>query len=268
MFRFPRPVVPTLAILASVILCLPAILCLSAILCLPAVAQQQPGEGKGPSKSTAGRVDRGVNVLTVVTSKSVQKILKIRDEQNARFQEIAEERQEAMRKMFLEFAKLKDKSQEERKAEMDKWMKEAPAAGEELRKQVAGVLSEEQNRKLGKIFAQILLQTQGPSALVQKQVAEVVGLSQEQRRTIQAIVDDSRQEMKKLFGKAGEGLEESRAELRKKIGELRQKTTEKTREVLSEEQRANVKELIEAARIELDFRRPSGAGTQPSRPER
>ncbi|MCP5117008.1 MAG: hypothetical protein GY953_39800 [bacterium] len=111
-----------------------------------------------------------------------------------------------------------------------------------------------------------------------------IGLSDEQVKKIEAIRTESREKMMAMFREGGRGgSEEERAARMKKFQAMQKETLGEIREILTDEQRAKVKELITAERIELDMRRPGGGqgrgpgggegrrpggGERPARPDR
>lgn len=265
MSRFPRPFVPALVGLAVAILCVPA-------MAQPGGGGGQRGGGQGGrggfmmGMGGMGRFGGGGDVMGVVTSKSVRQLLGITEDQAAKLGKIAEERRaasekrrEGMRERFSGFREMND---EDRRALMEKLGKEAAERAAALDKQVAGVLTEEQTKKLAKIRVQLALQRRGQesSAFSQTVVIKYLGLSDEQVKKIQAVRNESREKMMELFQGGGGrgGSEEERAARREKFQALAKETLGKIREILTAEQRAKVKELISAERIELDMRRPGG----------
>jgi len=258
MSRFPRPWILVLAMLAV------------AILTVPAEAQRESDRGRG-GMMRGGFRRGGTIIMTVVASKSVKQRLDITSAQEAELEKIAEKqradsekRREEMRERFATM------SDEERRAafrkmweeEGDTWREEAEKRSQDLKKQVVAVLSDEQNKKLRQIHAQILVQTRGPAALVMKPVVDYVGVEPKQIEDLQPILDESRdQMMKKIYREGGRGgSEEEREARRAKIREIRRKTTAKAREILTADQQAKVTELIQAERIELD--RPQRRGSR------
>ncbi len=285
MYRFPRSFVVVLSLLAVAILSLPA-------------AAQPPGGGRGQGgRGQGGRGGpggmtgtRAGGVLAVLGSKTVRDLVEITEEQAAKIKEIgeaeragSEERRQGMRERMSGFREM---SEEDRRAAFEKMGKEAAERAAALDKKMAGVLSEEQNAKLAKIRAQIALQRRGQesSAFGQSAVIAYIGLSDEQVKKIEAIRTESREKMMAMFREGGRGgSEEERAARMKKFQAMQKETLGEIREILTDEQRAKVKELITAERIELDMRRPGGGqgrgpgggegrrpggGERPARPDR
>jgi Spy/CpxP family protein refolding chaperone len=194
------------------------------VVCLVAVdfaAAQGPGRGRGGPGGGFG----GGGSLGLLQSEAVQKELEMVPEQNEKIAKINEEMREQMREMFSGFRDLSD---EERQAKFAEVREQGEKLREELQKKVDAVLMPNQRARLKQIEVQSQIRSRGTAgALAGSQLAEALGLTQEQQ------------------DKLREKSEAASQELREKIEELRKETQEKLLdEVLTSDQRAKLKEMI------------------------
>lgn len=107
-----------------------------------------------------------------------------------------------------------------------------------LAQEEAGKLLTEAQRQR---IEQIILWIQGPPALTRDEIAAQLKLRSEQRESIQNIVDETREEVKKQYDRAAAG--EAIAPLEAKVRSLRQSEQKRITAVLSESQRAEWSKL-------------------------
>ena len=119
-------------------------------------AQAQRGQGRGFGQFGAGN-------LVLLSQKSVQSELKLSDEQAKKVAAMQEEQRAS-------FAGLRDLDQEERRAKLAERMKAQDDA-------ITSLLNADQNKR----FKQIVWQQRGAVALGEPEVAEALGLTQEQK---------------------------------------------------------------------------------------
>jgi Spy/CpxP family protein refolding chaperone len=179
----------------------------------PAVLAQRPGGFGGGF---------GGGTLFLLTQKSVQDELKMTDEQVKKVTELQAKEREARG------PRDPNVSREERQKKAE----EARAATD---KALTDILKPEQLKRV----KQISWQRQGTRALSDKEVAEALKLTDEQKEKLKTIQDDARKEMRDLF-QAGAG---NRDEARKKMEELRKSADEKAQAVLTAEQKTKLKEV-------------------------
>ena len=141
-----------------------------------------------PALAQRGGIGFGGDPLMLAAQESVQKELSLSEEQIDKLEEAGEQRREA-------FQSLEGASREERMAAMEESRKKSSAA-------IAEILKPEQAKRL----KEISLQQQGVWALGNPEVAEAIGLSDEQKKQVAAIEEASRTEMRQLQG----GLSPSR----------------------------------------------------------
>jgi len=197
-------------------------LTLALLIASPVLAQPPGGRGGrgGPG---------GFSGLMLLQNESVQKELKLDEEQVAQVKKKSAELREKHRG---EFEKLRDLSSDERR---EKGRTLMSAVEEESRDAAREILKPEQRRR----FFQISLQVNGPRALERPRVQEALKLTDEQKGKIRDILEDSREQMRKAF-ENGQG---NREEARKKFGELRQQTQDKVNAVLTDEQKETWKKM-------------------------
>jgi Spy/CpxP family protein refolding chaperone len=185
-----------------------AALIVTAIVAGPALAQDKPRFGGGFGQFGS---------LMLLGQESVQKELKLSDEQVSKVKELGEKQRES----FRDFQNL---SREERQART-----------KEMEKAVTDLLKPEQAKRL----KQISLQQRGGGALTDEEVQKTLNLSAEQVEKVRAIEQDGRAAMKELFQPGGDPQEGF-----KKMQEFRKTQNEKFLNVLTPDQKTKWKELV------------------------
>lgn len=160
------------------------------------------------------------NPAMLLRQESVQKELKLSDDQIKKVEELGE----AMREKFQE---ARDLEGEERA----KKMRELTTENE---KALGKLLKPDQDKRL----KQISYQQQGAQAFANPDVAKALGLTDAQKAEIQKINEDSREQMREIF-QGGPPDEEGR----KKMQEIRKAASEKSMKVLAGEQKTKWKEM-------------------------
>lgn len=187
---------------------------LAVALVASAVAQSgQPrrGEGNGrpqfggqQSPRLAGMREQGMLASMLLARPDVQKELNLTAQQKAKIEEM----QQAMRMAREELRSLPPDQRRQRMAELRQ--KNDPTS----------VLTETQKKRL----RELELQWQGPTALMNPEIAQEVGLTQEQRTKIMGILQEQFQGMRERFQQGGspdpQALEKAREEVEKKILEV------------------------------------------------
>ncbi|HMF10669.1 MAG TPA: hypothetical protein VKE94_00130 [Gemmataceae bacterium] len=163
----------------------------------------------------------GGNPVMLLGQESVQKELKLTDDQIKKVQELGEK----MREKFQEIFGLDE-------AERPKKMQEL---NEENRKAIAAFLKPEQDKRLN----QIIYQRQGPAAFANPEVAKALGLNAEQKDKVQTINQETGKAMRELFT-PGQPPDD---ETRKKMDDLRKSSGEKLLALLTAEQKTKWKDL-------------------------
>ena len=160
----------------------------------------------------------------LLSNKSVQKELKVSDEQVEKLNTLATE---TMAKNRERFQGLQDATPEERQSKM----REAQA---ELTKSLDGVLKPEQVKR----FNQIELQVGGLMVFNQPRVAEALKVTDEQKEKIRGIAEEARGAMP-----SREDAQADPAAAMKKRTEITKGATEKVMALMTEDQKKEWKEL-------------------------
>lgn len=194
-----------------------------------ALAQDRGSRGGGPGFAPSGAMLLG--------QKSVQKDLKLNDDQIKQVEEFAAKQRDGQ-------SGLRDASREER----TKRFTEIREAGQ---KAIDTILNDEQQARL----KQISLQLAGPAALASPEVAEQLAFTDEQKKSIEEIQSASREAMRSLMQDA----DGDRAEAFKKMQATRQATEEKVKALLTDEQKTKWEALI-GKKLEGQLEGPGGRG--------
>jgi Spy/CpxP family protein refolding chaperone len=203
-------------------------LALGLILASPALAQQRGFRG--------GFGGAGF----LVANESVQKELKLNDDQIAKIRDL---NQSVRDKYSSDFQNFQGLSQDERRELMEK-------IGTETRKGLADILKPEQQKRLD----QIQLQQQGVEAFASPDLQSKLNLTSEQKEKIQAIAEDARQQLADARPQPGGDFQEALT----KIRSIRKDALTKATALLSADQKKSWEELT-GAPFEVQF--------QPRRPQ-
>ena len=187
-----------------------------------------PVSAQGPGRGFFGRG----NPAILLGNTSVQKELKLDDKQVEKGKELAEKTGEKMRENFQTVRELEG---EERQTKMQELNRELNAS---IHKEIHEFLKPEQITRLH----QIAHQQQGANAFTNPEVAKKLNLSETQKKEIQTIVQDSRQEMRTIF-QENQGDQEA---IMKKMTELHKETLAKVMGKLNDEQHKSWKEMLGA----------------------
>jgi Spy/CpxP family protein refolding chaperone len=182
-------------------------------------------------------------------NKSVQQELKMTDEQ---VKKVDDALRQVREKHQEEFQKMREGqlSDEERQTLFK-------TIGEETNKELASILSAEQNKRL----KQIELQQAGSRGLLQDDVEKALKLTDEQKDKIKTINEDAQKEMRSLGEAARSGGGGGFAEFGKKMAALRKESLDKAMAVLTAEQVTTYKELTGAPfEVKFEFGRGRGRG--------
>lgn len=222
------------------------LVCSALLLATPVFAQ--PGGGRGGFGGGRGFGGGGVGGLVGIAE--VQKELGITDDQKAEITKVLEESR-PMRGAGGGFNReeFQNLSQEERTKRFEEMRKQGEETAKKVEEKVKGVLNEQQWTRL----SELRIQREGISALSRAEVAEKLGLSDEQKKEI-AKLNES---LRPAFGRGGPGggdrpnFEEIRAQ--------REKAQKDILAVLSEDQKETF-EKMQGAKFE--FPRPNFGGGQ------
>jgi len=166
----------------------------------------------------------------LLANESVQKELKLEDQQLEKAKELG---QKAREKMTAARSSFEGLDQEERRTKMTELNKEI---NESTMKAAGEFLKPEQITRL----KQISYQTRGASALSDPDVQKKLNITDSQKTDIQTIVTDSMSEMRTIF----QENQDDREAAMKKVGELRKQTLAKAEAKLNDEQQKSWKEML------------------------
>ncbi len=238
----------------------------------------QRGEGggqRGPGGGGFGMRGGGMvgGVAGLLRSEQVQEEIKVTAEQKTKLRAFAEEQGAQMRERMGQMFGGRDRenreelSDAERQAQREKMMKEFQERAKKAEESIRGMLEAKQFKRL----KQIEMQQQGVNALMRPDIAQALGLTEEQQAKMKEVfegIQKKRQEIgeqsRSLFQGFREASEDERAKLREKGEELRAKgealqkeSEQKAMGLLTADQKEKLKGLM-GERFELDRRRMSG----------
>jgi hypothetical protein len=179
--------------------------------------------GGGGGISVSSQYGRLLNAPTV------QKELKLSEEQIAKIREAGDKAQAAMRDMFSGMGNSRELSAEERRAMAVESGKKMQAQQEETKKAIEAVLQPTQLERL----KGIALQTSGVQSLNDKQIQQELKLEEYQTAAIRLIGDRSGKKTRELYGR-GADFQAAGA----KMQELRTEAEKQIMDVLTDEQKA------------------------------
>ncbi|MGO9470242.1 MAG: hypothetical protein ACLQIB_51510 [Isosphaeraceae bacterium] len=196
---------------------------LVALLAGPAAAQGRGG---------FGMFGGGGGYAMLLGNESVQKELKLEDQQVEKAKELGEKAREKMTAARSSFEGL---DQDERRTKMMELNKEI---NESTMKAAGEFLKPEQISRL----KQISYQTRGANAFSDPEVQKKLNITDSQKTDIQSIVQESMTEMRTIF----QENQDDREAAMKKVAELRKQTLAKAEGKLNDEQQKSWKEMLGA----------------------
>lgn len=176
----------------------------------------QPGFGFG------GRMMGGNIRMMLLMREDVQKELNLSQTQKAKLEQMRQEMMQAMQQ-------LRDLPPEQRREQRQALQQ---------RYDPTSVLTDAQRKRL----RELELQWQGPSALLDPEIARQVGLTEEQQAKIRGIIQESFQAMRERF-QPGQPPEQS-GDRMQEIQRAREQTEKKILEVLTPAQRERWQQLL------------------------
>lgn len=166
----------------------------------------------------------GGGALGLLRQESVQKELKINDEQKKKITSATEELNEKRRDMFQDF---RDLSREERQD----LRKEMTEMSQKAEKTAVAVLKKEQKERLD----QLVLQQSGARALQQEDLQKKLDLSKKQNRKIASLFESQQDKQRELFQELRDGSGDF-SDMREKMQEMRKKLDKDVLGVLNKKQ--------------------------------
>jgi Spy/CpxP family protein refolding chaperone len=195
---------------------------------------------QGQGRGGFGRFGGGGGYAMLLGNESVQKELKLEDQQIEKAKELGDKIRE---KMTAARSELQGLDQEEQRTKMTALMREV---NESTMKSAAEFLKPEQITRL----KQISLQTRGAMAFSDPEVAKKLNITDSQKSDIQSIVEASRSEMP-----SREDFQSDREAAMKKMAEINKDTVAKVAAKLNDEQQKSWKEMI-GAPFEIKYQAP------------
>ncbi|HTQ39153.1 MAG TPA: hypothetical protein VMJ32_08990 [Pirellulales bacterium] len=209
------------------------IILLAAALLVPSVATvrgQGPGGGRGfGGMGMMGGGGMGMDPSFLLMSPAVQKELELSDDQKEAVQKYGDDLRASGRDFFQQMQGL---SQDE----MQKKMQER---AKENRKKIADILLPLQMSRLDEISIQVA----GAGALNRDDVAEKLGLTDDQKNKIKDLADDTRQKIMDLFSNGPPQDDQERQDMQKRMADIRSQQTDKAMAVLTDEQKTKLEDL-------------------------
>jgi hypothetical protein len=200
---------------------------LLALAIVPAASAQQRGRG-----GFGGFGGAQASSAALLRIPEVRQELKLTDDQQKQVEEALGSRRGGQGFNREDFQNL---SQEERQKRFAELREQAEKASKETDEKIAKILDESQQKRLG----ELRLQREGINALRRKEVAEKLGLSDEQQQKIRKIQEESRPEL----GNFRNLSDDERREAFTKMREQREKADKDTLAVLTDEQQSKWNEM-------------------------
>ena len=294
MSRFPRPLIPALAVL------------MVAIAYLPAMAQprQRPGQ-PGDRSMMMGMMGRGVTLIAVAGNEQVRAKLGIEAHAEA-IGKLAEEGRAQRGRGFPEGFRNMTPEQREEALKGVREARETALKNQDAK--LKALLGKAKYNQLVEIRAGLVLQQTGPTAVLDPSIAALLKLTDEDKQKIQKVIEKYNADLRKLFEGVGparrggargaregaggpsvspqvifvaaEGDGERRPgrpdmeEMRAKMAELRKTVNKAISEILTKTQKDEIARLIKAVDgIELrrggrprGDRQPGQGDDRPRRP--
>ncbi|WP_435017709.1 hypothetical protein TA3x_005329 [Tundrisphaera sp. TA3] len=199
-------------------------------------------QGRGPG----GGFNRG-GVVGLITNESVQKELKLEEDQIEKAKGVADELREKSRESM---SSLQDLEPAER---MKKFQEINWTTNEEGLKALGAFMKPEQTKRL----KEIVLQQQGANALTYPPFAKKLNVTDDQSDKVRTIITDSFTEMREAM--QAEGSDRMAA-----MEKIRKETNEKVLAVMTDDQKKQYKEMLgEPFEVKMEGRpggRPRGRG--------
>jgi len=166
-------------------------------------------------------------LIALAKAKDVAAELKITEDQTKKLDELQKSSQDKM-------AKAREEAGDDRQAMFEK-MREI---GEETNKQVASILSADQMKRLKQLQIQQSIKNGGlMMALMNADTQKAIGLNDEQKEQLRGFQQDSGEQMREIFQST-----QDQDERQKKMAEFRESMAKKVDKLLTDEQRAKLKE--------------------------
>ena len=237
---------------------------------------QQRGPQRGPGGGGFGQRGPGMmggGISNLLRSEQVQKEIKVTEDQKSQLTKLSEAQRAEMRERFAGRGgeNREEQSEAQRQAQRETMMKEFQERAKKTEGEIRGILTAEQFKRV----KQIELQQQGVEALRRPDMAQALGLTEEQVQKLKVVFEDvqkQREEIREQSGSIFQGFrdasEDERAKLREKGEQLRAKGESLQKEaqgkamaILTDEQKGKLKDMM-GEKFQLEQRgmpgRPGG----------
>jgi hypothetical protein len=219
------------------------------------------GGGRGGAGMFGGGMfGGGMNELALIGNPEVQKELGLSEEEKENVAKLSEslqtDRREAMDKLGIDFSTFRDLPEAEREKKTKEMTDAQAKVNEKYQAKLTELLKPEQSKRL----KQITVQAAGTMALRNEDVAKSLKLSDDQKKEIDKITDESAQNMRRGFGQGGQ--EGGDVDFQARMEQMRKANEERDAKllaVLSEEQRKQLDEL-KGKPFDVAALRPRGFG--------
>jgi hypothetical protein len=182
----------------------------------------------------------GTGLITIAANEAVQKDLGLSADTSAKLRELREDYGAALQKenqnAGISFEGFQNLSREERTKMTAKITEVSTKLNDEFNPKAKGLVSADQYKRLEQIQLQYNLRNRGPGALVYKDVASELKLSEDQQKKLQALQTEFDAKQRELFSGGGGGNQEG-------FTKLREERTAKTIEVLTADQKETLNKL-------------------------
>lgn len=221
------------------------VLAITALACADVQAQGRGRGGRGGGRGGPGGRG-GFNVMQLLQVEQVHEEIELTEDQIASIKTAAEAQREGRagrdRGDRGDRPNFREMSEEDRAKFFEEMRERGEKEAKESKEKIAEILLPHQMERLDEIG----LQVQGAVALLNSDVAEKVGLAEEDvekvKQTIATAQEGMRDKMRAMFGGGG-GNRPDREALTEKIRELREGMNDEVLAVLSEDQRKKFEEL-------------------------
>jgi len=185
----------------------------------------------------------------------VQKELELVADQKEKLKEIAEKAAAKARDNFAAMGKLRDASEEERKAKFTEMGNAMRAQAEQTKKDIEEVLLPHQLERL----KQIALQVRGLAALDDKEVQDALRITEEQKEKMKSLREGMFEKLRGSMRRAED--EGERKAQREKFEAARKEVEAKILDVLTPEQKEKF-DKMKGAKVDIDMSQlmPRGPG--------
>lgn len=197
----------------------------------------------------------GLGKLDLLKIKDVQKNLELTDEQKATIEKFADEMHTQMQ---AELKGIRDLSPEERRAKYTEMRSKLDEREKEVQKKLDEVLKTPQRDRLGQIELQAQMKSGRLEVFSKKEVAEGLGLTDDQKEKLKDLREKARSEAREGRGPGGQGgppSEEDRAKRKK----LQEENMAKAKDILTPEQREKLEKMA-GKPVDFDLSQIGGFG--------